>query len=516
MKKLLLLLMVVFTIPSCTDQDQFLDSIATTEDEITDNSDNTDDSDNSDNSDDDNSDDREPPSGLKAFPTAFGAGAYATGGRGGRVIHVENLNDSGPGSLREAIMTNGSRIIVFDISGTIILRSPINNVPPNVTIAGQTAPLGGITLKGQYVTFPSNSIVRYLRFRQDRNDGGLSVSGVGVFSVDNFILDHCSISYGRDESLLVWDNASSRAGRHSIQNCIIAEGKTAVILGANPNDINRAGLAGDYSFYRNLISHMHRTPNISGNGRYEVINNVIYNWHIRLSSVYNDAQVNHIGNYYKPGPVTNQFVIEGSSIIGQYLNKVGDQDNGLAQFTGQIFTEENEYEGFEELNNNNWNAWYNFFSSSVRPDEATFRSFNRFPMLGRSIEPTSGSQAFSDVLSDVGANAYLDENGEKNIFLDENDERYISDAFSGADSFSVNQGNGLSHRWYANRPLLILNSPNLPTNVRPQDYDTDGDGMPNAWEIANQLDPLDASDGNDIRENGYTNIEEFLNQIDNK
>ncbi|WP_042248232.1 Ig-like domain-containing protein [Jejuia pallidilutea] len=193
---------------------------------------------------------------LKAFPSAYGFAANATGGRGGVVLHVTNLNDSGPGSFREACKDTRTRTIVFDVSGTITLLSPLGN-EPNCTIAGQTAPQGGITIRGQRFSVRDNTIIRYIRFRQDREDGSLSMSGIGAWSKNNLILDHCSVSYGRDESILFWDDGT-KAGTHTIQRCIIAEGKTGIILGSGVSAERRSN-SGQYSFYENLIEHMHRT-----------------------------------------------------------------------------------------------------------------------------------------------------------------------------------------------------------------------------------------------------------------
>ena len=513
MKKMMLPLLLMVLFMSCTNQDEFLDSIEVSDDVVSDdnNNDPSDDDTSDDDSGDDNSDNTNRNQDLLAFPGAGGAAAYATGGRGGRVIHVTNLNDNGPGSFREAMGTEGPRIIVFDISGTINLTSqPIDRTPPNVTVAGQTAPRGGITIRGQRVNFPSNSIVRYIRFRQDREDNSGEKSGVGCFGCNNFIMDHCSVSYGRDESILLWDNAATPSGAHTVQRTIIAEGKTAVILGASASDPFRSSLAGSYSFHHNLISHMHRTPNVSGDGEFEIYNNVIYNWHIRLTTAHNDGSVNHIGNYYKPGQITNNLISPGSPGNGRYFNKV--REEGVALFTGSIYTDQNVYEGYSDLNSDNWNAWYNFSNIDLQKASQSLRANSPFARLGEADNIQTAEVAFDDVLNDVGANIYLDENGNRNSFLDDNDSRYVSDAQSGTDSFSIDQGNGLRHRWYANDPLLILNFPNLPDNIRPSGFDTDRDGMPDAWEIANGLNPNDPNDGaGDQDGDGYTNVEEYLN-----
>ncbi|MFV9551025.1 Ig-like domain-containing protein [Algibacter sp. PT7-4] len=444
---------------------------------------------------------------LKAFPTAYGFASKATGGRGGVVLHVTNLNDSGPGSFREACETVGPKTIVFDVSGTITLLSPLAN-ERDCTIAGQTAPSGGITIRGQRLKARENTIIRYIRFRQDREDGSMSMSGIAAWSQDDLILDHCSISYGRDESILFWDGGT-KAGAHTIQKCIVAEGKTGVILGSGVSD-DRRGNAGQYSFHQNLIEHMHRTPNTAGDGDFELVNNVIYNWQIRLSSVYNSGRINHINNYYKAGSASEA---APPNINGHYFNKIGGV-NGSG-FDSKVYTEGNIYEGFTAANEDNWNAWY-YFSSNQLADESRFRANSPYSFSQEfPLSPDNANEAFQNVLADVGANASLNADGSVTKWLDSNDTLYISDALNGEDSFSVRDGsNGITPRWYAAEPYLSLNFPVIPENTRPAGYDTDRDGMADEWERRTYGD-LSKTGKDDTDGDGYTDLEEFLNLVDN-
>ena len=202
---------------SCTNQDEFLDSVAIAEDIIDEDS-----SDDDDTQDDDDTNDDGAETGVTlAFPTAEGAGAMSSGGRGGRVIRVTNLNDSGEGSLRQALQTSGARTIIFRVAGIINLRSPIfvRSEHSNLTIAGQSAPDGGITITGDRIILDrgfDNAIIRYIRFRggiTTRND---SFEGHGI---TNVIFDHCSASFAGDEAMsivcLLYTSPSPRDQRGS-------------------------------------------------------------------------------------------------------------------------------------------------------------------------------------------------------------------------------------------------------------------------------------------------------------
>jgi pectate lyase len=441
---------------------------------------------------------------LKAFPSAYGAAAATKGGRGGRVIHVTNLNDNGPGSFREAIEATGPRIIIFDVSGEIVTENDIRVYNGNLTVAGQTAPLGGITLRGNRFIIEDSAddvIIRYLRFRQDRDNGGTNSTLVGTYSPSNVIFDHCSLAYGRDETMLIWDD-TSKAGPHTISRCIFAEGKTAIILGSGVDEIRKHN-ADKYTFHHNLVSHMHRTPNLAGNGKFEVINNVIYNWQIRLSSVYNTSEINHINNYYKAGSATE---VQPPNFSGYYFNKIG------RGFDGKVYTSGNVYEGFDNLNSNNWNAWADFGTNTI--SDVIFRTNTPHQSLGEFIlNPEPANSAFESVLNDVGANASLNSDGSVSKWLDSNDTLYISDALNGTDSFSVNQGNGVEPRWYATNPIIKLPFPTIPSNTRSLNFDADRDGMPDEWEIR-VFDTLERDGTGDFDNDGYTDLEEFLNLVD--
>jgi hypothetical protein len=243
-----------------------------------------------------------------AFPSALGAGAYVTGGRGGTVYHVTNLNDSGTGSLRDAL-SQDDRTIVFDVSGVINLSSSLSIYNrSNITIAGQTAPVGGITIDGDRVYFENvqNLIVRYIRFKggiqSTAYSGGPTNSFQAKGDILNQIFDHCTFAFGffQGGSWYPSDTAptdTATVDSLTVQRCFFANNDRGVLAGGGTGTDNTTG---EYSFISNLFyNQRHRTPNISGDGgRADVINNVVWNVQNRLIQLKGSVTLNHIGNYY--------------------------------------------------------------------------------------------------------------------------------------------------------------------------------------------------------------------------
>ena len=218
---------------------------------------------------------------LVAFPGAEGAGAYATGGRGGDVYHVTSLNDSGPGTLREGVNTgSGPRTIVFDIGGTINLTSRLNLNRPNITLAGQTAPGNGICVANFRTRIQvDNTVVRYMRFRLGSDpitaaDDALSISGG-----NNVMIDHVSASWGSDENLSV----SGSAYNVTVQWSMISEGLNAD--GHGYGSLIAPEIPGTrYTFHHNLYANnLGRVPRAGSRDYatdfvFDYRNNVAYNW----------------------------------------------------------------------------------------------------------------------------------------------------------------------------------------------------------------------------------------------
>jgi len=252
-----------------------------------------------------------------AFPGAEGAGSGAIGGRGGNVYEVTNLNDSGPGSLRHTVNAKGPRTVVFRISGNIELQSPLQITNPYITIAGQTAPGGGICLKNYPLKIKADHvIVRYIRCRPGDNMAK-EVDSLSASAGHNIIIDHCSASWAVDETLSI--STSGQLGNVTVQWCLITESLNCSIHAKGCHgygSLIRGGWANAYSFHHNLYAHHRGRSPRPGNYNSHTIdpkgltfdfrNNVVYNWRGTYPGYNADTnsitKMNFINNYYKQGP----------------------------------------------------------------------------------------------------------------------------------------------------------------------------------------------------------------------
>jgi pectate lyase len=507
------LFMLVFLL-ACTNSEEFLESIQEDAEEVPvdppkddDNNDdeNNDEGDGSgeeDNNDDGNNDEGNEEDDayygeVKAFPSAEGAGAYAIGGRGGAVIPVTTLEDGNyEGTFRWALNQPYPRTIVFRVSGQINLNSGIYISGPDkgfLTIAGQTAPEGGITIAGDYLYFNNMTdiILRHFRVRQgaDKPNDAITVTGVR-----RFIADHLSVSFGGDEAFSVTDGAQI-VDDVTIQRCLFGESKTGNIIGATAAN-GRENNAGDFSFHHNLFAHIsHRFPNTTGNGNYEVVNNVIHNWRYRLTRVVSAPKLNHVNNYYSKGPATQ-------SRINTIMNKITISSGVVPQ----IYTAGNLVlpNTLTDPSADNWFTWTvfvnsgNYTQNDPAPDNMQVQT--AFPPLGVPLNVQSAEEAYQSILSDIGANKRLLADGSVEENQDDLDKQYLED---------VRNKTGPSV--YRTRDQWVY--PTLRSGTPYQDSDLDG--MSDEWEIAKGLDPNNPEDRNDDENgNGFTNLEDFLNRID--
>lgn len=502
-----------------------------------------------------------------AFPGAEGHGRYVTGGRGGRVVHVTNLNDSGTGSFREAVKS-GKRIIVFDVAGVIALKSDLK-IADNITILGQTAPSPGITLRYYTVQPGSNNIIRFLRIRRGQekniNDGA---DATWQRNKTGIIFDHCSFSWSIDEVASFYDN-----NNFTMQWCTVAESLT------NPGHSKGAhGYGGIWggklaSFHHNFLGHlMNRGPRFNGarygwTGYTSNQDYATYKWKnpvqaenvdFRNSVIYNaqgtcyggpgGGQINIVNNYYKAGPSQGlkETTLNGLKVDVSTGKERGSQDRiTLVTLSTSSNSDKNHPEFFDMTSryfingnttettkgsvtkNKDWkgisydkgipslNGEYyspdakNFYGDNVAHVTISGKSCVKIKMDAPAptgdVTTHSADEAFSKVLAYSGASLYRDEI----------DARYMEEAKTGTAKYkgSITQSPGIIDKV---SDVNGYTEANFGTATRPADFDTDKDGIPDAWEIANGLDPNDVADALtyslDSKEY-YTNLEVYANSL---
>lgn len=458
-----------------------------------------------------------------AFPGAEGFGRYVTGGRGGNVYHVTSLADDGSvGTLRWALSKAGVKTIVFDVSGTIHLQSALNITVGNVTIAGQTAPGDGICVADYPVAIKANNvIVRYMRFRLGNKNvlvnGADGWDGFGGFDQHDWIIDHCSVSWSIDECLSVLGNKNT-----TVQWCLVAQSlvNSGHSKGAHGYGGNWGGSGA--SFHHNLLAHHgSRTPRLGPrpttqlDERMDMRNNVIYNFGGNGCYGGEGMKVNIVNNYYKPGPGTptdkKGYRIAGVGIrTNEYVKKYPAYAPAL-HLWGKYYVTGNYNSKYTTVNQDNWT--YGVINQiDANNCDGTFTQETKDSI--KLTEPIdyilttthSAADAYARVLDYAGAS----------LHRDSFDERMVNDTRSGTATYT---GKGLSKGFVNsqddNKPAGADESwsawPTLASKDAPKD--TDGDGMPDEWELAKGLDPTDPNDGKTVGADGYTNLENYLNSL---
>jgi len=436
-----------------------------------------------------------------AFPGAEGFGKYATGGRGGKVTAVTNLNDSGEGSFRNALeqFPGEPLTIIFNVSGIIDLQSKIQIKRSNLTIAGQTAPGDGICLKGQSLILNGafskgnhgNIIIRFIRSRP----GGTLKTGLYGFDMENchdVIVDHCSFSWANEECAAMYDTKNT-----TVQWCIVSEGLYSA--GHMKGNRSYGGVwGGQYaSYHHNLITHLNnRAIRFNGARAHDTIalidyrNNVIYNWG-NTNAAYGGevniaggvSQVNIVNNYYKPGPAAPAEL--------KFVHASYQKENSKG--TGQWFANGNIMEGDKSLTKKNDRGID--LAEAGYPKNAVAE--NSFPVSAHLPEQTA-TDAYEQVLKYAGA-----------IFpkRDVVDERIVKETKTGT---AIGKG-VYGKPGIIDSPFAVGGWPLYKSTAGPTD--TDRDGMPDAWENKNGLNSKDANDRNKIASDGYTMLEKYLNEL---
>ena len=502
-----------------------------------------------------------------AFPGAEGHGRFVTGGRGGKIYHVTNLNDSGTGSFREAVKS-GNRIIVFDVAGVIALKSDLK-IADNITILGQTAPSPGITLRYYTVQPGSNNIIRFIRIRRgqekDINDGA---DASWQRNKTGIIFDHCSFSWSIDEVASFYDN-----NNFTMQWCTVAESLT------NPGHSKGAhGYGGIWggklaSFHHNFVAHlMNRGPRFNGarygwtgytsNKEYSTYkwqntvqaenvdfrNCVMYNAQGTCYGGPGGGQINIVNNYYKAGPSHS---LKGTTLNGLKVDVSTGKERGsqdritLVTLSTQSNSDKNHPELYDmtsryyingnttettkgqKTENKDWtgisydkgipslNGEYyspdanNFYGDAVAHTTISGKSCVKIKMDNPAptgqVTTHSAAEAYEKVLAYVGASLYRDEI----------DARYMEEAKTGTATYkgSITNSPGIIDKV---SDVNGYTEDNFGTGSRPDGFDTDKDGIPDEWEKANGLNPNDASDALTCsldKMGYYTNIEVYANSL---
>ena len=484
-----------------------------------------------------------------AFPGAEGHGRYVAGGRGGKIVHVTNLNDSGTGSFREAVKGSAKKIVVFDVGGVIALQSDIS-IGDNTTIAGQTAPYPGITLRYRTIRPGGNNVIRFIRIRRgqekDINDGA---DAIWQREKNKIMLDHCSFSWSIDEVASFYDN-----NNFTMQWCTIAESLTNA--GHNKGAHGYGGIWGGKlaSFHHNFLLHLqNRVPRFNG-ARYQwsgYKNNTLYStyqWEnyvqaeivdFRNCVMYNwgdggcyggpgGGYINMVNNYYKAGPatknktrvtqvtvgasgnstptalvgMTSRYFINGNYVTAASANQRENYDwNGVIYDNGTYIINGERY----SLDPNHYyGSGVEYVKNSEGKDCVSIKVSEAAP--AGEVTTHTAENAFTVVTQYAGASLHRD-----NV-----DERYMNEARTGTATYTGS---------VTKKPGIIdivadvegYTEANFGTGSRPANFDTDNDGMPDEWETANGLDPHDAADAAlftlDTEKQWYCNLEVYFSSL---
>lgn len=481
-----------------------------------------------------------------AFPGAEGHGRYTQGGRGGRVVHVTNLNDRGPGSLREAVKGSTKKIVVFDVGGVIPLASDLT-IGANTTLLGQTAPYPGITLRYFTVHPSANNVIRFIRVRRGQeknvNDGA---DAIWAKEMSGLILDHCSFSWSIDEIGSFYDN-----NNFTLQWCTL--GESLVNSGHDKGAHGYGGIWGGKlaSFHHNMIAHVdNRAPRFNGarynwQGYTQNADYAKYKWANTVQAENVDLRnclifdwggggcyggpgggyVNMVNNYYRPtaetrhktqvtqasiansttlgddktyADMTSRYYISGNYVHGYGANydwRGVTYDKGVQYIGGEAYTPDPSYYYGQDVEHK---------TSTTGVPSVRIKLDSPVAPAGE-VTTHTAEQAYAKVMAYAGAS----------LFRDDVDARYMSEARSGVSTYagSVTHTKGLidvvaDADGYTER--------NFPTGKREAGYDTDGDGMPDAWEKANGLNPADPADGQTKTLDGrglYTNLEVYASTL---
>lgn len=405
-----------------------------------------------------------------AFPEAEGAGATATGGHDGTIYFVTNLNDHGPGSLREGI-SQSNRIILFRVSGTIALESRLDIAGSNITIAGQSAPGGGICLKNHSLVISGeNIIVRFLRIRPG-DEAKQETDALTIWGANRVMVDHCSLSWSTDSvNDVVRDSTNV-----TVQWCVISEPLNDSVHSKGAHGYGTgwgSGAQAGNSFHHNLLAHCNsRSPRLGSEkgALLDVRNNVIYNMGSGWAYGGEHARINYVANYYRPGPSTRH----------------PDKIFRVSSPETRMFLADNFVEGDKSVTQENQRGLV--ADDGISLDETRIAVNEPFPTPN--VTTHTAKEAYSLVLAHAGASLPV---------RDAVDVRIVADV--------------------RKRTGRIINSqtdvggwPELAAVLPPAD--TDNDGLPDEWETRHGLDPQQPDDAKKLSADGHSQLEHYLNEL---
>lgn len=474
----------------------------------------------------------------EAFPGAEGYGRYTTGGRGGAVYHVTNLNDSGEGSFRWACDQKGPRTIVFDVDGTIHLKSEIKLRNGNVTIAGQTAPGDGVCIAEYPFTISAdNVIIRFMRFRPGNkniteemaNSGACDGwDGLGAIDQKDIIVDHCSVSWSIDECL-----SFVGCSRTTVQWCIVSQ---SLVKGHSKLSHGYGGNWGGRkaSYHHNLLAHhTSRAPRLGPRPttqlkeQMDMRNNVIYNYSGEGCYGGEGMKVNIVNNVYIPGP-GNKYWSGSNSNKFKRLAAVGVRNNkyvtdypayapalhlvgkyyvdGNYHFSDQNVTKDNWTDGiYSQIT---WSDWDDLANTTAKQAEMKKEIKAETPIEYVYTTTHGTTEAYANVINYAGAS----------LSRDELDKTIATEARTKTSRTAspASTGSGLDKGFINTQTDVkgLTGGDGWPKlNAGTAKTDTDGDGIPDEWEKANGLNPNDSTDGAKITADGYSNLEHYINSL---
>jgi hypothetical protein len=468
-----------------------------------------------------------PQSKIPSFPGAEGGGMYSFGGRGGKIMVVTNLNDSGPGSFREACESAGPRIVIFNVAGIIKLQDRIRVRAPYITIAGNTAPGDGICIAGATVELETHDVlIRHMRFRRGSLDATDRNDSIGGNPIGNIMIDHVSASWGLDENMSMYrhmhddDNNPKTPDLKlptvniTIQHSIFSEGLNTYhhAFGSTIGGYNSA-------FHHNLWAcNTGRNPSVGMIYDFTFVNNVVFNWrHRTVDGGDQRSFYNIINNTFKPGPGTPD-----SAVSYRLLKPESERSKTVIDNFGKAYVAGNRIIGNDRVTNDNWDG-------GVQPDvqkkplaEALkdIRADKPTPYNPLTIQ--SAADSYEEVLGHAGAILPVRDAVDRRVTEMVRTGK-VGDAHATPEDSARAAKVGYAENWvkeleegvtkgFITNPAQVGGYPDYKGEPYP---DTDHDGLPDAWETSNGLDPKDAADAlTDLNGDGYPNIEDFINGLD--